>query len=295
MLATIGTAPIMHLAQQRRSIIEQIDKLKDDIGELKQTYSTALLEKIADQKREESILPIEAGKIKTTVDEMEAKLSTLGQRQAEVHSALASHPNVLAYIAYLNTLPIDSEFAKEAEHDERLLFWYPVKVIGAQVGFMLPLLLLTIFWNAHAIKKNHETSILISAHLILICAIPIVLRLLYFVGDLLPSHLLYRILEQLQEWRLSFLWYYFAIFASVAVGLLLIYLAQRKLFTAHASVLCACARYSVCPAVKNCRRANKHVARCVAPGRPRHAKVAVSHAGCWRSTATTAGQLPQFR
>lgn len=214
-----------------RFTLPKHSKKTGDIGELKQTYSTALLEKIADQKREESILPIEAGKIKTTVDEMEAKLSTLGQRQAEVHSALASHPNVLAYIAYLNTLPIDSEFAKEAEHDERLLFWYPVKVIGAQVGFMLPLLLLTIFWNAHAIKKNHETSILISAHLILICAIPIVLRLLYFVGDLLPSHLLYRILEQLQEWRLSFLWYYFAIFASVAVGLLLIYLAQRKLFT----------------------------------------------------------------
>lgn len=231
MLVTIGTPPIIRLAEHRKQIDEQISKANEESRKLKENYSTALLEKIADQKRDESILPVEAGKIKSTVDYLTSRLAMLEQRHAEVSSEIVNHPNVLAYFTYLKSLPIDSEFAKEAERYERQVFWYPLKVVAAQVGFMVPLLLMTIFWNARAIRKSQDTSILISAHLILVCTIPILLRLLYFIGDLLPQELLHRLLYVLQEWKLSFLWYYLAIAASVAGGLFLIYLAQRSLFT----------------------------------------------------------------
>ncbi|TYQ21847.1 UNVERIFIED_ORG: hypothetical protein JN05_00818 [Zoogloea ramigera] len=232
MLVTIGTPPIIRLAEHLKQIDEQISRANEESRKIKESYSTALLEKIADQKREESILPVEAGKIKSTVDYLTSRLAMLEQRHAEVSSEIVNHPNVLAYFVYLKSLPIDSEFAKEAERYERQVFWYPLKVVAAQVGFMVPLLLMTIFWNARAIRKSQETSILISAHLILVCTIPILLRLLYFIGDLLPQELLYRLLYVLQEWKLSFLWYYLAIAASVAGGLFLVYLAQRSLFTA---------------------------------------------------------------
>lgn len=232
MLATIGTAPIFRLAEQRQQIDEQITKVKEDSRELKQNYSTALLEKIADQKREESLLAVEASKMKGAVDDLASRQSMLERRRFEVSSEIASHPNVLAYFAYLKTLPIDNEFEKEADRYERQVFWYPLKVVAAQIGFMVPLLLLTIFWNARAIKKNQDTGILISSHLILVCTLPILLRLLYFIGDLLPQELLYQLLYVLQQSKLSFLWYYLAIAASVAGGLFLIYLAQRSLFTA---------------------------------------------------------------
>lgn len=177
-------------------------------------------------------MPVDAGKIKSTIEEMNTALARLRQQQDDTSTALANHPQMVGYFAYLKTLPIDSVFAREQARFEREAFWYPFKVLAAQGGFILPLLLLAISWNTRAITKQRETQIFVSAHLILVTAVPIFLRLLYLVQDLLPAELLGRILQSLRYWKLSFIWYYLAIFASVAGGLLSIWIAQRTLFTA---------------------------------------------------------------
>lgn len=123
------------------------------------------------------------------------------------------------------------DLAAEQARFNRLLMWYPLKVMAAQVVFIMPLLLLAIFWNTRAIKSNRETQIMISSHLILVASVPIVLRVLALVRDVIPDQLLERVLYTLHQWKLSFVWYYFVIIASVCAGLLLIFIAQRTLFT----------------------------------------------------------------
>ena len=209
---------------------QQIQKIRSNIDELKATYSDALLEKLANQKRSDSILPIEATKIKGTVSDMNEALNTLRQQLAQTQAALEHHQLIQAYTAFLQKLPIDSEFKRARDQYEKLAFWYPLKVLGAQAGFLLPLLLLALFWNARAIRKEKDISILISSHFILVCAIPVFARVLYFVYALLPDQLLAEVLARLEQLNLGFLWNYGAIFCGIGGGLLVIFIAQRTFF-----------------------------------------------------------------
>jgi len=231
LVKTISNADVSMLLGKRQLAKQEIEKIESDIRKLKDTYSDALLEKIAVQRRSESILPVEAGKIRGALDHMEAELARLRLQLTETRTVLANHPAIISYTTSLNALPLDHDFGEENERFERLLFWYPIKVIAAQAGFILPLLLLAIFWNARAIKKQQDTQIMISAHLILVGAVPILIRLLGLVRDFLPEELIYLILRTLDAWKLSFIWYYFAILASVCGGVFLIFIAQRTFFS----------------------------------------------------------------
>ncbi|NYE59086.1 ribosomal protein L37E [Duganella sp. 1224] len=68
--------------------------------------------------------------------------------------------------------------------------------------------------------------------MILVCAAPILLRLLDALRELLPLQLFYFLLERLTQWRMMFIWDYAVILACLAGGLLLIYIAQRTVFSA---------------------------------------------------------------
>lgn len=232
LIATVSDATLLSLFAKRKQEREEMEKIESNIKELKASYSDALLEKLARQKRSESILPVEASKIKWTTTEMETALTELRKNSEETQSELEHHPLILVYVAYLNALPLDSEFGKENTRYERLAFWYPLKVLAAQAGFIVPPLLLVIFWNARSIRKQQDTKILISSHLILVCAVPIFIRILFLIRDLLPNELLQWVLQTLHQWKLSFIWYYLVIFAGIAGGLLLTFVAQRTFFTA---------------------------------------------------------------
>lgn len=232
LLATVDEPTLNRLFETRRKQLEDIEQINDDIRKLKSTYSDALLEKVANQKRSDSILPVEASKIKATLDEMNAALDKLQHERDETWNAIKLHPQIAAYSAYLNTLPVIDTYKKDQERYERALLWYPLAVLAAQTGFLLPLLLLAVFWNRRALDRQRDTGILISSHLILVSGIPIALRLLQFIRELLPDELLHWLLYQLEQWHIGFIWYYVLIFASIAGGVSLIFIAQRTLFTA---------------------------------------------------------------
>ncbi|RFP20490.1 hypothetical protein D0T25_14335 [Duganella sp. BJB488] len=218
------------LFRARNQQQQKIEEFRARIDQLKATYGDALLEKLANQKRSDSILPIEATKIKKSLADLNDALNIMLQQQTQTQAALEHHQFLQAYVAFLRALPIDTEFTQARKQYDTLAFWYPLKELGAQAGFLLPLLLLAIFWNSRAIKKEKNISILISSHFILVCSIPVFLRGLYFVYELLPNRLLADLLMYLDGLRLGFLWSYGAIFCGIGGGLLVIFIAQRTLF-----------------------------------------------------------------
>lgn len=231
LLATVSDPTLRDLFATRKQQLKQIDEIKTAITDLKSTYGNALLEKLANQKRSESILPVEAGKIKGTLDDMNAALTQTQQQRDETLAAIKGHPAIKAYTAYLNTLSVFDAYQQDLQGYESARGWYPVKVVAAQTGFLLPLLLLAIAWNRHALNKQRDVGIMISSHLILVGAIPIGLRLLQLIRESLPEQLLAWLLYKLEQWHMGFIWYYGLIFGSIAAGLLLIFIAQRTLFT----------------------------------------------------------------
>lgn len=231
LIATFSDTQLLALFNERDRIKQEMEKIENDIKKLKDSYSNALLEKIANQNRSESILPVEAGKIKGVLTEMTTEQQGHKLRLEQLDAALTTHAGLEGYLAYVSRTPVQGALLAEQDRVYHLTKWYPVKLIAAQVGFMLPLLLLAIFWNNRAINHQRDTQIMISSHLILVGALPIVLKVLSLIRDVLPQQLLDRVLYFLQQWKLSFLWYYLVIFASVCAGLLFVFIAQRAFFT----------------------------------------------------------------
>jgi hypothetical protein len=210
---------------------DQLSSINSEIEELKYSYDSALLEKVAGQKREDSILPAEATKVKSIIARKTAELAELENKLADIRKAIENHPLIPEYAAFVDALPYASEFATARAEYEQLSFWFPIKVFIAELCFLLPLLLLAIVWNLRALNVQSHTQTLISSHLILVSAIPIFTRMLYFVYDLMPHQLLADLIASLEQLNLGFLWNYIAIFGGIGVGLLLIVIAQSTLFS----------------------------------------------------------------
>ena len=231
LLVTVSDPTLSKLFLARQQQLKEIEEIKAAISKLESTYGNALLEKMANQKRSDSIMPVEASKMKVTLDDMNAMLESTQRHRAQTFATIKEHPAIKAYTAYLQTLPVFAAYQSDQELYESARDWYPVKIFAAQTGFLLPLVLLAVLWNRRALDKHRDASIMISSHLILVGGIPIALRLLQLIRELLPENLLRWLLYKLEQWHISFLWYYGLIFASVGAGLLLIFIAQRTLFT----------------------------------------------------------------
>lgn len=206
--------------------------VRSEIQELKHSYDSALLEKVAGQKREDSILPAEATKIKGVIETKTAEAAELERGLGDIRNRIENHQLILEYVDFIKELPYETDFSKaQAEYDQ-LSFWYPVKVLAVEVLFLLPLLLMAIIWNRRAMSVQNHSQLLISSHLILICVAPIFIRIVYFVYELLPHRILANVLATLEELNLGFVWYYASIIGGMCGGLLVIFIAQRTFFSA---------------------------------------------------------------
>lgn len=209
----------------------RIYSIQSEIDELKSSYDSALLEKVAGQKREDSILPAEASNIKSAIARKTTESELLEKKQADIRKAIENHPLIQDYVAFVNAQPYAAEFAKARAEYNHLSFWYPIKTLLAELFFLLPLLLLAIVWSLRAMKVQSHTQTLISSHLILVCAIPIFARMVDLVYDLLPHRLLENLIASLEELNLGFLWIYIAIFGGIGAAVLVIVIAQRTIFS----------------------------------------------------------------
>lgn len=232
LLATVGDPTLEELFRMRRQQLKEIQAKEDEIRALKATYSDALMEKAAQQERSNSILPVDAANIKSSLAEMGSAIATLKESRASAWNRIRAHPAIAAFAAYLKTLPVFDVYQNDQERFERAQFWYPYKVLATQVGFLIPLLSFAVLWNRRALDKRSETSVLISSHLILVAGIPIAVRLLQVAREFVWDVPVAWLRTSLDEWNLGFIWSYALVFVSIAVGMLLIFVAQRTLFTA---------------------------------------------------------------
>lgn len=217
-----------------RELDERSDKIASigtAVAELESSYDTALLEEVAGQKREDSILPAQARDVKRVIAGKKDEIAALEKAQAATRGTIDHHPLTREYASLVASLSFPEAFAQARQAYDRLSFWYPVKVFLAEVSFLLPLLALAILWNLRTLRTQNHIQTLISSHLVLVCAIPVFLRILFFVIELLPHRLLAELIAALDAMNLGFLWHYVAILAGIGGGLAVIFLAQKTFFS----------------------------------------------------------------
>ena len=99
-----------------------------------------------------------------------------------------------------------------------------------QLLFMLPLFFIFFFWHSRNVKRNNKIQLLISSHLLVVASIPIVLKIINLVLELIPKHFFKEVFKILEQFHIIALWHYVVILVSIFAVILFIYLIQKKFF-----------------------------------------------------------------
>lgn len=209
---------------ERQKAEREVRELQQRLEQLKGSYDTALLESIAQQ-------PEPATEIDATRAEFKQKSSRLNglkTRVAELENQINADPKVTALWARLQSSQSSDRQTLLAEL-RTLNFWYPVKRLGMQLLFLLPLFGVFYAWNNASIRGGRGLQTLVSSHLLVVSFIPIFCKLIETIYDIIPKKLLQRLFELLTALKLVAVWHYLIMALAITAALVLIYLFQKKL------------------------------------------------------------------
>ena len=209
-----------------RKIREHSGDLRTQIERLKGSYDTALLEAIARPGETHANAEALGNDLRTRTD----TLNVLTQKLAGLEAAAQDNRRVQKLWLELDAV---SESARQRLRADlwRLDFWYPVKRLGMEMIFLLPLLGLFYAWNLASIRNSRPVQTLVSSHLLVIAVIPVLCKIIQLVYDILPRKFLHSLVVFLESLKLIAVWHYLAMALAIAATLALIYVVQNKLFS----------------------------------------------------------------
>jgi hypothetical protein len=212
--------------EDRGNFFREAEDLQREISNLKGAYDTSLLERVAGEREGQANVE----KIKGDVREKTNRLNILRGQITALEFTINNNEKVGPLWEKLQALQ-QSDREKLKSDLKNLTFWYPVKQLGMQMIFLLPLLAIFSLWNGVSIRKGRSIQALVSSHLMVVSFIPILFRIVETVNDIIPKILLKKLIELLERLNLVAIWYYLLIAVAVAVALILVYFFQKKLFS----------------------------------------------------------------
>jgi len=211
--------------EERHKTEREIKELQRGIDSLKGAYDTSLLETMAKQENQT--------KVGATKEDFQQKTSSLNLLKTRIAS-LEQTINATATVKLLweKLQDLQEQDRQMVITDLRTLnFWFPVKKLGMQLLFLLPLLAVFYFWNSISIKNTRGLQTLVSSHLMAVSFIPILCKIVETVYDIIPKKLLKGLIDLLESLNLVAIWHYLVMALAVAAALILIYIFQKKLFS----------------------------------------------------------------
>jgi hypothetical protein len=212
--------------EDRARSVREAGVLQREIGALKGAYDTALLESIAKEK--EGQANVDA--IKNDVRRKTDALNALQDKITALDRGINGNAKVLLLWERLSGLQEQDRERLKTEL-RSLYFWFPVKRLGMQLLFLLPLFVVFYAWNSTSIRRGRGIQTLVSSHLLVVSFIPIFFKIIETVYDIIPKKLLKKIIDLLESLNLVAIWYYLVIALGVAAALFVIYIFQKKLFS----------------------------------------------------------------
>ena len=211
--------------EERNKVEREVKELQRGIDALKGAYDTSLLETIAKQES-----PTKVGATKEDFQQKTTSLNLLKTRIASLEQTI--NANAVVKLLWERLQGLQEQDRQLVLTDLRALnFWYPVKKLGMQLLFLLPLLGVFSFWNSISLKNNRGLQTLVSSHLMAVSFIPVLCKILETVYDIIPKKLLKRLIDLLESLNLVAIWHYLVMALAIAAALFLIYIFQKKLFS----------------------------------------------------------------
>lgn len=220
---TDSDTSLQELYRMRYIILNNITTNETQANGLRNNYDTKLFEKIAGQDPNLAIDPGTAATTKNNLDRLATEKIELDQQLAKNTKAILENPQVIEIVNLVKTSGI-----QVMDTYEQLVFWYPVKVLGVQILFLIPLLFAVGFWSNRSLMRGRPYQLLMASHLLAILGIFISLKLLEFIYDILPHKLIATVIDWLTSIQLVGIWYYLLIAFSVSIALGIVYFIQRR-------------------------------------------------------------------
>lgn len=223
--AIVEDPKLKKLFVDRQRSVDQKNTFKRSFNKSKSVYDTALLEDIANKEGKEDRLNTLSASIKASSDKIEFYTNEI----ARIEQAINDDDRVEAIWEMIN-------YQGEARRTQLIAdmknfeFWYKLRELAWQALFILPIFVIFLLWSVRSAKKDNNIQGLISSHLLVVSAIPILLKTLEVVSDLIPRHFFIKLFDYLKLIHLVAIWHYIVIFLSVGVSLFLVYIIQKKFF-----------------------------------------------------------------
>jgi hypothetical protein len=212
--------------RQLQDIRRETQNLRTDLDRMKGAYDTQLLEGIAAINRP----GVDASAIGKTLGDKTAHLNELVGKQGMLEDSLQKDAKVNSFLVLVANIGNADRIVLRDEL-RQLNYWYPVKRLAMEMLFLLPLLAAFYFWNAHSISRNKPFQALVSSHLLVVVCIPVILKIMRLVYDIIPRRILRQFIELLESFKLVAIWHYLLIAVAILAAMALIYLFQKKLFS----------------------------------------------------------------
>jgi hypothetical protein len=205
-------------AEERSRAVASQDKAK-------KAYDTQLLESIAGAGGEADRVQSIASRSRNLTDRIEQLTAEIATIEKEINA----HPGIQEIWGIVS--PDNQNRQRVIDDFRRFERWYPLKELGWQLVFILPVCGVFYVWSGRSVKKENRIQTLISSHLLVIAALPIIFKVIEVVVDLIPNHFFKNIFRLLKSLHLIAIWHYLVIAGAIVIGLFLVYLIQRKVFS----------------------------------------------------------------
>ncbi len=189
-------------------------------------YDTMLLEDIAHQKEEYSITALDSKTIKKDIEKNKQIISKNNKKIDILKKEILSDSSV---INLFTTIKNNKE---EILSDlEKLEFWFPLEKWGAQMIFLIPLVILFFVLFSGNFSNKYPIAKLLFSHLFVVTLIPLFSKIFFVLLDVLPFHFFSDLLDLLEALNLIAIFSYVLIFIGIIITLSIVYFFQRKLFS----------------------------------------------------------------
>jgi hypothetical protein len=216
------------LARALRSRGETQSEVRDldvALASLRPAYDTALLEGVAGERGGPRIAAIER-----ELREKTAAVEAARARLQTIEAAIEATPEVVALVERLSAVREEDRLRLESDL-RRLTFWFPLKRLGMELLFLVPLLGAFLAWNLRSARRGPGVQTLVSSHLLVVAFLPVFVKLVEAVYEVIPKRLLAKLFALLVRLNLVAMWHYLVIAVAVLSALALIYVVQRKVFS----------------------------------------------------------------
>ena len=218
------TKELETLFVSRQNLIKNQTQISYNFEESKNVSNTHLLTNIA--RKDNKTTPVLS--IVKTIKTHTKKLEDITLKLSKIEEQINKTPEVMNLWEIIS--PNNRQRENIIEDFKKFQYWHPVKKLVWQFVFLLPIFVTFYLWSSISVKRNNNIQILISSHMLTVASIPIILRIIEVVLDLIPHVFFKKLFKVLESLHLIAVWHYIVIFGSVGIALFTIYIIQKKIF-----------------------------------------------------------------